>query len=71
VPLALADLELAELGRRELGDQRREELIGQARDARVVGQTALVGGGLRWAFALAACVGQRSDLLVGRRLVAP
>ena len=43
-PAALADLELAEAGRAELGDQGRQQLLGQAVDGGVVGG-ALVGVG--------------------------
>jgi hypothetical protein len=75
VPVTLADLELAQLGRAELGDQRRQELLRQARDPGVIRPTSSIrdapGRPVAAFFALGACVGQRSDLLVGRRLVAP
>ena len=37
-PATLADLELAEAGRAELGDERRQQLVGQAVDGGVIGR---------------------------------
>src|SRR6185295_12577255 len=44
-PAALADLDLPEAGRRQLRDQRRDQLVGQAVDGGVV-REAGVGGTL-------------------------
>ena len=58
LPVALADLELAQAARAELGDQRRQELVGEAVDRGVVGAAR---GGARRGRA------RRSDLARGRR----
>jgi hypothetical protein len=75
VPVALADLELTQLRGAQLRDQRGQELVGQPRDSGVIRPAGSLGdaaGPAVGAFlALGACLGHRSDLLVGRRIVAP
>ena len=69
-PAALADLELAEPGRAELGDQRRQQLVAQAVDRGVVGRRA--SASRRSGAAASGCgrFGHSLDLLASRRLVA-
>ena len=84
-PGALADLDLAEPGRRQLGDEGRQQVLGQAVDRGVV-DLPLVGGTVRGRTVARTVVGgthaadaswpsggfgrHSSDLLTGRRLVA-
>ena len=69
MPGALADLELAETGRAELGDERRQELAAQAVDRGVVGRP-FRGGAIRAAGFRLDRFGHSLDLLTGGRLVA-
>src|SRR4051794_20006689 len=64
-PVALADLDLAEPGAGELGDDRGNERLGQAREARVV-RLAL----RRVAIAGGCVIGHRLDVLARGWLVA-
>ena len=69
-PRALADVQLAEAARAELGDQGGQELVGEAVDRGVI-RPALLGRALRHPGVVRAGVlGHASDLLSRRGLVA-
>jgi hypothetical protein len=59
-PIALADLDLAEVRRRQLRDQCGQEIVDEAADPRVI-REAVCG----------LCIRHGSDLLVRGRLIAP
>jgi hypothetical protein len=59
-PIALADLDLAEVRGRKFRDQRRQEVVHETADPRVI-REAVCG----------LCIRHGSDLLVRGRLIAP
>src|SRR5215212_5390597 len=68
-PRSLADLDLAETRRRELGDERGKEIVGEAVDHGVIRGT-FVGGTWRGGGRTGRVVGHGSDLVSSRWLVA-